>query len=178
MEAPKNLPSSGLSSGLAPKVTTFKEMRFRNKSASPPTKVITDPEPDPTVITPDPDILYNLRWRREKMGGDGNQWEYTSQAQAIFMQPPPALTSMAALKEMLQRADKEGGQLELCPSQKIGCSASDSSLWTMGREWECEDIRSEEKEGREEKEEVEVRGRADGGRTLESRTSGEYEFPW
>lgn len=183
-ETPKNLSSSGVSPGFAPKVTTattvtttFKELRFRNKNASPPTKVITDPEPDPTIITPDPDILYNLRWRREKAGGDGNQWEYTSQAQALFMQPPPALTSMAALKEMLQRADKEGGQLELCPSQKIGCSVSDSSLWTMGREWECEDIKSEEKEGKEEKEEVEVRGRADGGRTLESRTSGEYEFP-
>ncbi|XP_070822613.1 uncharacterized protein rusc1 isoform X3 [Chaetodon trifascialis] len=173
-ETQKKLSSSGSSPELAPKVTTFKEMRFRNKSASPPTKVITDPDPDPTVITPDPDILYNLRWRREKAGGDGNQWEYTSQAQAFFMQPPPALTSMAALKEMLQRADKEGGQLELCPSQKIGCSVSDNSLWTMGREWECEE-KSEEKEGKEEKEEeeveVEVRGRADGGGTFESRTS-------
>lgn len=175
METPKNLSSSCLSPGFAPKVTTFKELRFRNKSA-PPTKVITDPEPDPTVITPDPDILYNLRWRREMAGGDGNQWEYTSQAQAFFMQPPPTLNSMAALKEMLQRADKEGGQLELCQSQKIGCSVSDSSLWTMGREWECEDINSEEKEGNEDKDEVEVRGRADGGRTFESRTFGEYKL--
>ncbi|KAI3360498.1 hypothetical protein L3Q82_002386 [Scortum barcoo] len=172
VESQKKLSSLGSSPGSAPKVTTFKEMRFRNKNASPPTKVITEPDPDPTVITPDPDILYNLRWRRETKGGDGNQWEYTSQAQAFFMQPPPALTSMAALKEMLQRADKEGGQPELCPSQKIGCSVSDSSLWTMGREWECEEVNREEKEGKEEEkeeEEVEVRGRADGGRTLESR---------
>lgn len=182
-ETQKKLSSSGSSPGSAPKVTTFKEMRFRNKNGAPITRVITDPDPDPTVITPDPDILYNLRWRREKAGGDGNQWEYTSQAQAFFMQPPPALTSMAALKEMLQRADKEGGQLELCPSQKIGCSVSDSSLWTMGREWECEDIKSEEKEGKEEEKdeeeegEMEVRGRADGERTFESRTSGEYLFP-
>ncbi|XP_074539024.1 uncharacterized protein rusc1 isoform X1 [Halichoeres trimaculatus] len=172
-EALKKPSSSGSSLMVPPKTTTFKELRFRNKSASPPTKVITDPDPDPTIITPDPDILYNLRWRREKEGGDGLQWEYTSQAQALFMQPPPALTSMAALKEMLQRADKEGGQLELCPSQKIGSSISDSSLWTMGREWECEEVRSEEKKGEEEKkeEEVEVRGLADGGRTLESRIS-------
>ncbi|XP_028281045.1 uncharacterized protein rusc1 isoform X2 [Parambassis ranga] len=168
-ETQKKLSSSGSSPGSAPKVTTFKELRFRNKSASPPTKVITDPDPDPTVITPDPDILYNLRWRREKAGTDGSQWEYTSQAQALFMQPPPALTSMAALKEMLQRADEEGGQPELCPSQKIGCSISDSSLWTMDRERESEDIKMEEKKGKEE--EVEVRGRADGGRTFESRTS-------
>uniref|UniRef100_UPI0037E9BC85 uncharacterized protein rusc1 n=1 Tax=Semicossyphus pulcher TaxID=241346 RepID=UPI0037E9BC85 len=176
MEVQKKPTSSGSSLQVPPKTTTFKELRNRNKSASLPTKVITDPDPDPTVITPDPDILYNLRWRREKAGGDGQQWEYTSQAQAFFMQPPPALTSMAALKEMLQRADKEGGQLELCPSQKIGCSISDSSLWTMGREWECEQDKSEEKEGKEEEEKeeevkVEVRGRADGGRTFESRTS-------
>ncbi|CAN9513616.1 unnamed protein product [Ophioblennius macclurei] len=172
-EAPKKSSTSSSSPGSAPKVTTFKEIRFRNKSASPPTKVITAPEPDPTVVTPDPDILYNLKWRREKAGSDGNQWEYTSQAQALFMQPPPALTSMAALKEMLQRADKEGGLLELCPSQKIGSSISDSSLWTMGREWEGEEVRREDKEEREEeeKEEVEERGRADGGRTFESRTA-------
>ncbi|XP_034554497.1 uncharacterized protein rusc1 isoform X2 [Notolabrus celidotus] len=173
IEAQKKLSSLGSTLVVPPKTTTFKELRYRSKNSSPPTKVITDPDPDPTVITPDPDILYNLRWRREKEGDDGLQWEYTSQAQAIFMQPPPALTSMAALKEMLQRADKEGGQLELCPSQKIGSSISDSSLWTMGREWECEDVKSEEKKGEEEEkeEEVEVRGRADGGRTVESRTS-------
>ncbi|XP_045901648.1 uncharacterized protein rusc1 [Micropterus dolomieu] len=184
MEAQKKLSSPGSAPGSAPKVTSFKEMRFRSKNASPQTKVITDPDPDPTVITPDPDILYNLRWRRETVGSDGNQWEYTSQAQAFFMQPPPALTSMAALKEMLQRADKEGGQPELCPSQKIGCSVSDSSLWTMGREWECDEVKREEKEGKEEQEqeqekqeekqeekEVEVRGRADGERTFESRTT-------
>lgn len=177
VETQKKPNSSGTSPGSAPKVTTFKELRFRNKSSSPPTKVIIEPDPDPTIITPDPDILYNLKWRKHKEGSDGSQWEYTSQAQALFMQPPPALTSMAALQEMLQRADKEGGQLELCPSQKIGCSVSDSSLWTLGREWEGEEIKKEEKEGKDKlKEEVEVRGQADGGRTFESRTSGECDF--
>ncbi|KAF1387968.1 hypothetical protein PFLUV_G00085410 [Perca fluviatilis] len=176
VETQKKVSSSRSSPGSAPKVTTFKEMRYRNKSTFPTTKVITDPDPDPTVITPDADILYNLRWRREMAGGDGNQWEYTSQAQAFFMQPPPALTSMAALKEMLQRADEEGRQPELCPSQKIGCSLSDSSLWTMGREWEGEEVKKEEKEGKEEEKvevevEVEERGRADGERTFESRTT-------
>ncbi|XP_057690595.1 uncharacterized protein rusc1 isoform X2 [Corythoichthys intestinalis] len=148
-----------------PKVTSFKELRYRNKSAAPTTKVITDPDPDPTVITPDPDILYNLKWRREKEGSGGSQWEYTSQAQALFMQPPPALTSMAALKEMLQRADEESGR-----AAKVGCSQSDSSLWTTGREWEREDVVKEDKK-RWEEEEAEVRGQADGGRTLESRTT-------
>ncbi|XP_077432756.1 RUN and SH3 domain containing 1 isoform X2 [Vanacampus margaritifer] len=149
-----------------PKVTSFKELRYRNKSGAPTTKVITDPDPDPSVITPDPDILYNLKWRREKEGSGGSQWEYTSQAQALFMQPPPALTSMAALKEMLQRADEESGR-----GDKLGCSLSDSSLWTTSRVWEREDVvRKEDKERREE-EEAEVRGQADGGRTLESRTT-------
>ncbi|XP_076010754.1 RUN and SH3 domain containing 1 [Genypterus blacodes] len=179
METPKKVTSTGSSSGLGPKVTTFKEMRFRNKSSSPQTKVITDPDPDPSVITPDPDILYNLKWRREKAGTDGNQWEYTSQAQAIFMQPPPALTSMAALKEMLRRADEQCGKPVLCHSQKIGCSVSDNSLWTTGGEWKSEDVKREEREEREEREgkegeveeEAEVRGRADGERTLESRST-------
>ncbi|XP_037309639.2 uncharacterized protein rusc1 isoform X4 [Pungitius pungitius] len=174
VENQKKLSSTGSSPGSAPKVTTFKELRHRNKSNFLQTKVITDPDPDPTVITPDADILYNLRWRREMAGGDGNQWEYTSQAQAFFMQPPPALTSMAALKEMLQRADEEGRQPELCPSQKMGCSASDGSLWTIGREWEGEDVKREQKGEKEEKdgeEKVEVRGRADGGGTFETRTS-------
>ncbi|XP_063734661.1 uncharacterized protein rusc1 [Eleginops maclovinus] len=188
MESQKKLSSSGSSPGSAPglapgsapgsapHVTTFKELRNRNKSNCLQTKVITDPDPDPTVITPDADILYNLRWRRQMVGGDGNEWEYTSQAQAFFMQPPPALTSMAALKEMLQRADEEGRQPELCPIQKIGCSVSDSSLWTTGREWEVEGVQREEKEVKEVEEEkveleVEVRGRADGGRTLETRST-------
>ncbi|XP_028985832.1 uncharacterized protein rusc1 isoform X2 [Betta splendens] len=173
METQRKLNTSGPSPGSAPKVTTFKELRFRNKNTSPPTRVITEPDPDPTVITPDPDILYNLKWRREKAGTDGSQWEYTSQAQALLMQPPPALTSMAALKEMLQRAQEEGGRPELCPSQKMGCSVSDSSLWTMGREWEDEEAKREERERKtnEDREEtkVEVRGRADGERTFESR---------
>ncbi|KAI4811921.1 hypothetical protein KUCAC02_014785 [Chaenocephalus aceratus] len=176
VESQKKLSSSGSSPGSAPHVTTFKELRNGNKSTFLQTKVITDPDPDPNVITPDADILYNLRWRRQMAGGDGNEWEYTSQAQAFFMQPPPALTSMAALKEMLQRADEEGRQPELCPIQKIGCSVSDSSLWTTGREWEVEGVKREENEGKEEEEEkvvleVEVRGRADGGRTLETRTT-------
>ncbi|XP_026227946.1 uncharacterized protein rusc1 isoform X2 [Anabas testudineus] len=174
IEIQRKLSSSGSSPGSAPKVTTFKELRFRNKGASPPTKVITEPDPDPTVITPDPDILYNLKWRREKAGSDGNQWEYTSQAQALFMQPPPALTSMAALKEMLQRAEEEGGHPELCPSQKIGCSVSDNSLWIMGRDGKGEDVKREEMERKEEEGEemkVEARGRADGGRTFELRTT-------
>ncbi|XP_061674773.1 uncharacterized protein rusc1 [Syngnathoides biaculeatus] len=147
-----------------PKVTSFKELRYRSKNGATTTKVITDPDPDPSVITPDPDILYNLKWRRAKEGSGGSQWEYTSQAQALFMQPPPALTSMAALKEMLQRVDEESGR-----GDKMGSSLSDSSLWMTGKEWEPEDMLK--REDKREEEEAEVRGQADGGRTLESRTA-------
>ena len=147
-------------------MTTFKELRNRSKTGFPVTQIITDPDPDPNIITPDPDILYNLKWRREKTDGDDVQWEYTSQAQAVFMNPPP-LTSLAALREMFQKEDDAIGQ------QKIGCSASEGDLWTRGREREGDgEMREEEEEG-EGGEEMEVRGRADGGRTLESRTTGE-----
>ncbi|KAK7878852.1 hypothetical protein WMY93_030878 [Mugilogobius chulae] len=174
VETPKKFTSSSssassqsASSSSAPKITTFKELRNR-KSSSPPTKVITDPEPDPNIITPDPDLLYNLKWRRDK-AGDGTQWEYTSQAQALFMQPPPALTSMAALQEMLQRAEEENEKSEMCPSQrKLGYSVSDSaSLWNLGTQWQQEDHEMEEKIEAQ----VEVRGQADGERTTEIRSS-------
>lgn len=93
------------------------------------------------------------------------------------MQPPPALTSMAALKEMLKRADEKCGRPELCPSQKTDGSVSHTSLWSVSRETEVEEGERKENEGKEEKKvEVMERGRADGGRSIQSRTSGEYEL--
>ncbi|CAB1334548.1 unnamed protein product [Coregonus sp. 'balchen'] len=159
--------SSGSTSGSGSKVMTFKELRNRSKHSSPAYQLITEPDPDPTVITPDPDFLYNLKWRREKTDSDGIQWEYTSQAQAAFLQPPP-LTSLAAFREMFQKAEDAIGQPELCPSQQIGFSASEGNLWRMdGQRKEEGEKRKEEVE----EEEVEVRGTADGGRTWESRTT-------
>ncbi|XP_064802522.1 LOW QUALITY PROTEIN: uncharacterized protein LOC135520700 [Oncorhynchus masou masou] len=159
--------TSGSTSGSSSKVMTFKELRNRSKHSSPAYQLITEPDPDPTVITPDPDFLYNLKWRREKTDSDGIQWEYTSQAQATFLQPPP-LTSLAAFREMFQKAEDTIGQPELCPSQRIGCSASEGNLWRMdGQRKEEGEKRKEEVE----EEEVEVRGTADGGRTWESRTT-------
>ncbi|XP_041708180.2 iporin-like isoform X2 [Coregonus clupeaformis] len=158
--------SSGSTSGSGSKVMT-KELRNRSKHSSPAYQLITEPDPDPTVITPDPDFLYNLKWRREKTDSDGIQWEYTSQAQAAFLQPPP-LTSLAAFREMFQKAEDAIGQPELCPSQQIGFSASEGNLWRMdGQRKEEGEKRKEEVE----EEEVEVRGTADGGRTWESRTT-------
>ncbi|XP_042163639.1 RUN and SH3 domain-containing protein 1 isoform X4 [Oncorhynchus tshawytscha] len=157
-----NKSTSGSTSGSRSKVMTFKELRNRSKHSSPAYQLITEPDPDPTVITPDPDFLYNLKWRREKTDSDGIQWEYTSQAQATFLQPPP-LTSLAAFREMFQKAEDAIGQPELCPSQRIGCSASEGNLWRMDGQ--------RKEEGEKRKEEVEVRGTADGGRTWESRTT-------
>lgn len=147
--------SSGSTSGSGSKVMTFKELRNRSKHSSPAYQLITEPDPDPTVITPDPDFLYNLKWRREKTDSDGIQWEYTSQAQATFLQPPP-LTSLAAFREMFQKAEDAIGQPELCPSQQIGCSASEGNLWRMdGQRKEEGEKRKEEVE----EEEVAVVGR-------------------
>ncbi|XP_055781084.1 uncharacterized protein LOC129857147 isoform X3 [Salvelinus fontinalis] len=164
--------SSGSTSGSGSKVMTFKELRNRSKHSSPAYQLITEPDPDPTVVTPDPDFLYNLKWRREKTDSDGIQWEYTSQAQATFLQPPP-LTSLAAFREMFQKAEDAIGQPELCPSQQIGCSASEGNLWRMDgqRKEEGEKRKEDVEEEVVEEEEVEVRGTADGGRTWESRTT-------
>nr|XP_046171149.1 AP-4 complex accessory subunit RUSC1-like isoform X2 [Oncorhynchus gorbuscha] len=64
---------------------------------------------------------------------------------------------------MFQKAEDAIGQPELCPSQRIGCSASEGNLWRMDGQ--------RKEEGEKRKEEVEVRGTADGGRTCESRTT-------
>ncbi|XP_064152380.1 uncharacterized protein rusc1 isoform X1 [Anguilla rostrata] len=140
------------------KVTTFKELRYRSRQN--PQPAVVQPEPDPTVITPDPDFLYNLKWRREKTDGDGIQWEYTPQAHSAFLQPQPT-RSLTIFKEILKLT--EGGRLpEPCPSQRIGCSTSESNLWTAGVEREGKKLKEEEGE---------VRGTADGGRNWESRTT-------
>ncbi|XP_066538984.1 uncharacterized protein rusc1 isoform X2 [Hoplias malabaricus] len=142
------------------KVTTFKELRNRSKQASPPSQV--QPEPEPTVVTPDPDFLYNLKWRREKTDGDGSQWEYTSQAQATFLQPPPTPASLALFREM-RHLDIQG---EASPvpytRQKSAYSASHN----------LSDFSNKKRESNEDValEKTEVRGTADGGRTWESRT--------
>ncbi|XP_041961928.1 uncharacterized protein rusc1 isoform X2 [Alosa sapidissima] len=148
---------------LGSKVTTFKELRNRSKQSSLPAPA--EPEPDPTVTTPDPDFLYNLKWRRGKNGGDGSQWEYTSQAEASFLMPPPTPASLSLFREMRHLTLEGDGQAEPHPSQRIGCSASEGNLWNIGAE------RAGDGKRREEEEEVQVRGRADGGRTLESRTT-------
>ncbi|XP_035386820.1 uncharacterized protein rusc1 isoform X4 [Electrophorus electricus] len=153
-------------SNSGPKVTTFKELRNRGKQASPPTQV--QPEPDPTIVTPDPDFLYNLKWRREKADGDGTQWEYTSQAHATFLQPPPTPASLALFREMRHLNTEGNVSLELNPLQCIGCSTSKHN-WCPFDEEPKTDHHKKKEEGEDEKE-TEVRGTADGGRTRESRT--------
>ncbi|XP_051575458.1 uncharacterized protein LOC127453264 [Myxocyprinus asiaticus] len=152
------------------KVTTFKELRNKSKKSFPTAPV--QPEPDPTIITPDPDFLYNLKWRKEKIDGDG--WEYTSQAQASFLQPPPTPASLSLFREMCHLNIQEDCPADLSSktSQQIGCSVSEGSLKTICGE--------REKEGHTKKTEdeakVEVRGMADGAWTLESRTTAVRSF--
>nr|XP_055065724.1 uncharacterized protein rusc1 isoform X1 [Misgurnus anguillicaudatus] len=146
------------------KVTTFKELRNRSKQGLPPAHVLS--EPDPAVVTPDPDFLYNLKWRRGKIDGDG--WEYTSQAQASFLQPPPTPASLSLFREMchLNIQDRQS-PAEPKAFQQIGCSVSDGSLRTI-----CDERYKEgQPKKMEDGEKVEVRGMADGAWTFESRTT-------
>ncbi|XP_043116457.1 uncharacterized protein rusc1 isoform X3 [Puntigrus tetrazona] len=150
------------------KVTTFKELRNRSKQSSPPAPV--QPEPDPTVITPDPDFLYNLKWRREKIDGDG--WEYTSQAQASFLQPPPTPASLSLFREMCRLNIQEECPAEPKVSKQIGCSVSEGSLRTICDEKD----KAVHTKKMDDEDKVEVRGMADGAWTLETRTSAVRSF--
>ncbi|XP_031431461.1 RUN and SH3 domain-containing protein 1 [Clupea harengus] len=81
--------------------------------------------------------------------------------------PPPTPASLSLFREMRHLTLEGDGQAEPHPSQRIGCSISAGNLWNMGREREGDGQQREE----EDEEEEQVRGRADGGRTLESRTT-------
>ncbi|XP_017326355.1 AP-4 complex accessory subunit RUSC1 isoform X3 [Ictalurus punctatus] len=151
-------------SSSVPKVTTFKELRNRGKHASPPTQIKREPEP--TVITPDPDFLYNLKWRREKADGDGTQWEYTSQAQTTFLQPPPTPASLALFREIRHLNVQADATLDPGPMQQISGSANKTNQYNLIDDRNGEHYKTKD-EGMGE---TEVRGMADGGQTLESRT--------
>ncbi|XP_026140213.1 uncharacterized protein rusc1 isoform X3 [Carassius auratus] len=158
----------GQASTSGSKVTTFKELRNRSKQSSQPAPV--QPEPDPTVITPDPDFLYNLKWRKEKIDGDG--WEYTSQAQASFLQPPPTPASLSLFREMCRLNIQEDCPAEPKVSQQIGCSVSEGSLRTI-----CDDRdKAVHTKKMDDEDKVEVRGMADGAWTLETGTSAVRSF--
>uniref|UniRef100_A0A672N6C3 Uncharacterized LOC107598429 n=1 Tax=Sinocyclocheilus grahami TaxID=75366 RepID=A0A672N6C3_SINGR len=150
------------------KVTTFKELRNRSKQSYPPAHI--EPEPDPTVITPEPDFLYNLKWRREKIDGDG--WEYTSQAQASFLLPPPTPASLSLFREMCRLNKQEDCPAEPKVSQQIGCSVSEGSLRTI---WDERD-KAVHTKNMDDEDKVEVRGMADGAWTLETRTAAVRSF--
>ncbi|XP_026084386.1 uncharacterized protein LOC113059915 isoform X3 [Carassius auratus] len=150
------------------KVTTFKELRNRSKQSYPPAHI--QAEPDPTVITPDPDFLYNLKWRREKI--DGNGWEYTSQAQASFLQPPPTPASLSLFREMCRLNKQEDCPAEPIVSQQIGCSVSEGSLRTICDERD----KAVDTKTMDDEDKVEVRGLADGAWTLETRTTAVRSF--
>ncbi|KAG7335864.1 hypothetical protein KOW79_000557 [Hemibagrus wyckioides] len=151
-------------SSSVPKVTTFKELRNRSKQASPPTQI--QPEPEPTVITPDPDFLYNLKWRREKADGDGTQWEYTSQAQANFLQPPPTPASLALFREIRSLNIQADATLDPGPMLQMSGSANKNNQYNFIDDRKRELSKTKD----EDVVETEVRGMADGGQTWESRT--------
>lgn len=156
-------------SSSAPKVTTFKELRNRGKQASPPTQI--QAEPEPTVITPDPDFLYNLKWRREKADGDGTQWEYTSQAQSTFLQPPPTPASLALFREIRHLNVQADATLEPGPMRQISGSGNKNNDHNFIDDRNREHYKTKD----EEMGETEVRGMADGGQTWESRTRRELQ---
>ncbi|TSR75294.1 RUN and SH3 domain-containing protein 1 [Bagarius yarrelli] len=161
----RKTPTNGTSQkpSAVPKVTTFKELRNRGKQMSPLTQI--QPEPEQTVITPDPDFLYNLKWRREKADGDGTQWEYTSQAQASFLQPPATPASLALFREIRHLNVQADATLENNPVQQISGSANKIDQYNF-----IDDRKTKLYKTKDEDVETEVRGMADGGQTWESRT--------
>ncbi|XP_046703757.1 uncharacterized protein DDB_G0284459 isoform X1 [Silurus meridionalis] len=134
-------------SSSVPKITTFKELRNRGKQASLLTQI--QKEPDPTVITPDPDFLYNLKWRREKVDGDGTQWEYTSQAKAAFLQPPPTPASLALFREIRHLNIQENGTLEPVSTQQISGSTHENLQYNFIGDRNREDNKTKDKDMRE-----------------------------
>ncbi|KAJ8378607.1 hypothetical protein AAFF_G00238190 [Aldrovandia affinis] len=133
------------------KVTTFKELRSQSRQN--PLPAVFHKEPDPTVLTPDPDFLYSLKWTTA-IDADSRQWETSTQAQTSVIQPPP-ITPLAPLKVMLLTGH---GELLPRPYPLIGCSACERRLQAA--------VGSEREE-----DEATVRGRADGGIVQESRAT-------
>ncbi|KAK3551257.1 hypothetical protein QTP70_013970 [Hemibagrus guttatus] len=114
----------------------------------------------------DPDFLYNLKWRREKADGDGTQWEYTSQAQASFLQPPPTPASLALFREIRSLNIQADATRDPGPILQMSGSANKNNQYNFNDDGKRELSKTKD----EDVVEAEVRGMADGGQTWESRT--------
>ncbi|XP_066577210.1 histone-lysine N-methyltransferase SETD1A-like [Amia ocellicauda] len=154
------------------KVTTFKELRNRSKQqgSAGQNPFALEPEPGPAPLTPDPDFLYSCQ--SELYAEFRPLPQPAPPTTHAPPQPPSSLDGQQLHPGALQPIAEGASEPESRPPLRIGSSSSDGSLRTVGSGGERQREGEGERDGERERERWGERGRADGGRSWEPRTTG------